>query len=414
MGKEPQKGQRQLHSIMRQNKLILILLLWPFLLPSQDALQVRLYSNQAVKRLMITTDSVNYAILALNEQLELIDTIHDIFPKDPSRTFIISTKGNGLGLKRGDEDYGSYAALRFVGLDTLQQFRILANRKERSYFGDILLKPKGGDIHIINEVDLELYVAGVVESEAGHVPQLEFFKAQAVLARTFALRNLKKHASEGYNLKDDVSSQVYLSRAHYTHKDLIEQAVKETRDSIVVGMDCRPILGVFHANSGGFTVNSEDVWYQAIDHLKSVEDSFSIGVGSYNWEKRIDADKFYSYFARMFGVKNDVKLLKALLNLNRDGRQSHFKYEGKTLKLTKVRAAFGLKSTYFTVEPAGAELSLKGHGFGHGVGLSQDGAIEMSRRGYSYKSILKHYYRNIDIDSIKSSRVSRSFESNDN
>ncbi len=395
---------------MRNRSLVFFFLLFSFYAFAEVDLKVRLYSDQEVQRLMLTTDSVDYLILALNEDLETIDTIHDIYVADPARTFVMSRKAGGVNLKWGDQDIGTYSALRFLGLDTLQQFRILANRKERSYYGNILIRPADKALYVINEVNLELYVAGVVESEAGHVPEFEFFKAQAVLARTFALRNLEKHSKDGYNLKDDVSSQVYHSRAHYTHKELIERAVEETRDSIVVGIDCRPILGVFHANSGGFTVASEDVWFQAIDHLRSVEDSFSLNVGSYNWEKRIEADRFYNYFARMFGVKNDLQLQKALLNLNRDQREAYFMFAGKSLKLTKVRSAFRLKSTYFTIEPEGKDLILKGHGFGHGVGMSQDGAIEMSKKGYSYKSILRHYYRNVEIESIQSSEESLDFE----
>ena len=396
---------------MQKLRIAVAFILGSFSVLANVELKVRLYSDQEVQRLMVTTDSVNYIIVALDDDLNIVDTIHDIYVKDPSRTFVMSRQSSSVNLKWGDQDLGSYHALRFIGLDSLQQFRILANRKERSYYGNIVVRPSDKALFVINEVELELYVAGVVESEAGHVPQLEFFKAQAVLARTFALRNLEKHSKDGYNLKDDVSSQVYHSRAHYTHKDLIEKAVKATRDTILVGLDCKPILGVFHANSGGFTVNSEDVWFQAIDHLRSVEDSFSVNVGSYRWEKEMEADNFYGYFARMFGVKNDIQLQKALLNLNRTERESHFKFRDKSLKLTKVRSALRLKSTYFQVEPAGDKVLLKGYGFGHGVGMSQDGAIQMSDKGYNYKSILKHYYRNAEVESISSSSKSLTFDS---
>lgn len=398
------------YSTMLRTSFLIVSIFLGIKLQAQELLKVRLYSNQEVKRALVTTDSVDFVLLALNKDQEVLDTIHDAYADDPARSFIISRKGSGLQLKKGDEDLGVYQALSFHGLDTLQRFRILANRKERAYYGDLIFKPENKGIYAINQVDLELYVAGVVESEAGHVPELEFFKAQAVLARTFAIRNINKHAKEGYNLKDDVSSQVYHSMAHYTHKDLIERAVAETRDSIVIRHDCRPILGVFHANSGGETVNSEDVWFQSIDQLRSIPDSFSVGVGSYNWEKKIKAEKFYSYFARMFGIKNDLELQKALLNLNREGREAYFKYKGKSLKLTKVRSDFRLRSTYFKVEPEGEEIVLKGFGFGHGVGMAQDGAIAMSGKGYSYKSILKHYYQDIEFDSLSGSRESLDFK----
>ncbi len=165
-------------------------------------------------------------------------------------------------------------------------------------------------------------------------------------------------------------------------------------------LDCDPVLSVFHANSGGFTVNSEDVWLKPVPQLRSRLDTFSIGVGSYTWEKRIDKDRFFNYFASMFGVKNDAELQKALLNFEQSDRQKYFSYKGKNLKLTKVRHDFRLRSTYFQVELDGTEVVLKGKGFGHGVGLSQDGAIEMSHRGFNYKSILHHYYSEIDLEAL--------------
>ena len=75
-----------------------------------------------------------------------------------------------------------------------------------------------------------------------------------------------------------------------------------------------------------------------------------------------------------------------------------------------MRSDFRLRSTYFKVEPEGEEIVLKGFGFGHGVGMAQDGAIAMSGKGYSYKSILKHYYQDIEFDSLSGSRESLDFK----
>tara|TARA_R110002050_G_scaffold18186_2_gene53246 strand:+ start:1047 stop:2162 length:1116 start_codon:yes stop_codon:yes gene_type:complete len=364
-------------------------------------LRVRLFSASDVRETIITTDSIDFCLLALDEQGKVIDTIYDVFADDSLRTFYLSNTPQGLSVKRGQRALGVFKTVLFKGLDSLQQFRIRANKKERAYYGDIEIVNQSNHLHLINRVNLELYVAGVVESEAGHVPESEFFKAQAVLARTFALKNLNKHTKEGYNLKDDVSSQVYHSRAHYTHKDLIEKAVALTRDTILVGDDCEPILSVFHANSGGFTVNSEDVWLRSIDYLKAAEDSFSIGVGSYSWTKEISKERYFNYFAKMMGVKNNLEFQKAVLNLHQEGRQSHFSYQGRSLKLTKVRNDFRLKSTYFRAEIKDDKVILNGFGFGHGVGLSQDGAIAMSKKGYSYKEILCFYFQSVDLESLQ-------------
>lgn len=380
--------------------IVFILLLSTTVIQALD-LRVRLYSASEVSETIITTDSIDFSLLALDEEGKIIDTIYDVFAADSLRTFYLSSTPQGLSVKRGNHSIGLYKKVLFKGLDSLQQFRIKANKRERAYYGDIEVELRSNHLYLINRVNLELYVAGVVESEAGHVPELEFFKAQAVLARTFALKNIRKHAKDGYNLKDDVSSQVYHSRAHYTHKDLIEKAVALTRDTILVSTDCEPILSVFHANSGGYTVNSEDVWLRAIDYLKSAEDSFSIGVGSYSWTKEISKERYFKYFASMMGLKNDLQFQKALLNLHQEGRESHFKYKGKSLKLTKVRHDFKLKSTYFKAEIKADKVILNGFGFGHGVGLSQDGAIAMSKGGFSFREILSFYFHSVELESLE-------------
>lgn len=386
---------------MRNRKYLLLALGLMTTLPSFGLdLKVRLFSDQKVKRFMVTPDSSDFLILALNAEGEALDTVFDIYQDNPKRSFVLNETKGRIELKAGDQSLGVYHGIYFQGLDSLHQFRISANKKNRSYFGGILVKPQNGEVYIINKVNIEHYVAGVVESEAGHVSELEFYKAQAILARTFALRNINKHQSQGYNLKDDVTSQVYFSKAHYTNKDLIIEAVAATKDTILVDDHCKPILSVFHANSGGQTVNSEDVWLKAVPQLRAREDSFSIGVGSYEWEKTIDADRFFNYFANMFGVKNDQELQKALLNFEQEERQKYFSYKGKRLKLTKVRQDFRLRSTYFKVDLDGENVILRGNGFGHGVGLSQDGAIEMSHRGISYQRILFHYYDDIELEAI--------------
>src|SRR5690606_2725872 len=141
---------------------------------------------------------------------------------------------------------------------------------ERMYEGVLEIRVHEGNLLLIGEVGLPSYIAGVVESEGGHSPQFEYFKAQAVIARTWLLRNWDKHIEKGYNVTDDVSSQAYYSMAYLQYSDLIRDAVKETGDSVLVDTSGKAILAVYHANSGGITSNSEDVWLEELDYLRSV------------------------------------------------------------------------------------------------------------------------------------------------
>lgn len=371
-------------------------------LSGQPEIDVRLYATTSTSQAIVTPDTGVYHLMALDAEGRFIDTIYDIFPQDPQRTFYLRVQQGKIRVKRGKEFLGLFPQVRFKGIHAEKEFRIEVQGKGRAYYGDLRFFSREEDLITVNQVALEKYVAGVVESEAGHVDQLEFYKAQAVLARTFALRNQHKHLKEGYNLKDDVSSQVYFSKAHFRNATLIDSAVAATRDTVIVLENCRPILSVFHANSGGYTVGAEDVWLNALPYLETRVDSFSCYGPSYRWEKRFPADKVYGYFARMLGVANDIHLKKALLNFNRSERLAHFSYAGKTLKMTRVRKDFGLKSTYFTIEPLeDGQLLLSGQGFGHGVGLSQDGAIEMAKRGYSYQQILHFYFSDIELESLQ-------------
>lgn len=364
-------------------------------------LKIRLFSTLNLTQTTVIPDSGDYFLIALDRDMRPIDTIIGLYEPAGNKVIHFLKSGGSIKTTHGDFGLGNYHGLYISSKDQRKEFRIQAAGKERVYRGDLRIRLYEGYLQIVNLVDIENYVAGVVESEGGHLNNPEYFKAQAVLARTFALKNLEKHQSEGYNLKDDVTSQVYFSRPRYQHAEEILKAVRATEDTIVVTDECEPILGVFHANSGGVCTNSEDVWLQPVEYLRSRLDSFSVGVGSYTWEREMEADEFYGYFARSLGVKDDAFLRKAVLNIKHSPRQAYFEYKGKKLKLTKVRHHFKLRSTFFEVyEHPDSKITLKGRGYGHGVGLSQDGAMEMARRGYTYREIIDFYYAGVELESI--------------
>ncbi len=381
-----------------------LLILFSFLgfIASAVEVKIKLFSTQSFTTVTVIPDTGAYYLIALDDRLRPIDTILDIFQEEKNRTLTIAKNGSDVRAIKSQKDLGDYDALLIRSKDPKKQFRVEAENRKRIYHGDLQLRVFGGSLQVVNIVDLEDYVGGVVESEGGHQLNPEYFKAQAVLARTFVLKNWNKHMDEGYNLKDDVTSQVYFSKARYQFSDAIREAVECTKDTVLVTYSCAPILGVFHANSGGCTVGAQDAWLESISYLQPRVDSFSLGVGSYSWEKKVSKAEFYQYLASSLGVPNDILLHKAILNFDQSqNRKAYFEFKGKKLKLTKIRFKFNLRSTYFRVEDAGNYLWLTGNGFGHGVGLSQDGAMEMDRRGYSYREILHFYYDNVELESIE-------------
>ncbi len=382
-------------------KILILSLFFAFTAQALDV-KIKLFSTQSFTSVSITPDTGSYYLIALDEKLRPIDTVLDIFQEEKSRQLSVVKYGRDVKATKGDLNLGNYHAVIIRSKNPKKEFRIEAEKKLRIYHGDLQIRVYDGFLQVVNIVDLEDYVGGVVESEGGHELNPEYFKAQAVLARTFVLKNWNKHMNEGYNLKDDVTSQVYFSKARYQYSAAIKDAVECTRDTVLVTYTCEPILGVFHANSGGCTVGAEDAWLNSISYLKPKIDSFSLNVGSYRWEKKVAKKEFYQYIASSLGVANDIHLHKALLNFDqRNSRQAYFTYKGRKLKLTKIRFKFNLRSTYFKVTDAGNYVLITGNGFGHGVGMSQDGAMEMDRRGYTYRQILQFYFDNVELESIE-------------
>ena len=147
----------------------------------------------------------------------------------------------------------------------------------------------------------------------------------------------------------------------------------------------------FHSNSGGQTANSEDVWRTAVPYLRSVQDTFSYHMRQSEWVKVIDESKWLNYFANKhkLDTSND-SVRNELLTFS----QSQRKVRLCGVPLTRIRTDFQLKSTFFSVlyDSAAHRVTLSGHGFGHGVGLSQEGTIRMVGLGIPYDSIIQHYY----------------------
>lgn len=368
-------------------------------------IKVRIFSTDNFSECLFRVKNGFYHLVALDQNQEIIDTIYSVDSMSPYKLFTIQKNGPFINVKIGKKSLGNFYVLAFLSEDTSANFLIHVNKKERWYDGSLILWSQNQNLIAVNHVNLEQYVAGVVESEGGNFLELEYFKAQAVLARTFAIRNLNKHIKEGYNLKDDISSQVYHSRAYYRNADLIRLAVTETKDTIVVDAESgKPIFAAFHANSGGFTVCAEDAWHRKLENLKAKPDPYSVGMGSYEWTKRLPKKDVQEYIARKFQIKITPELVSAVDSFRQPTRLNHFYFNGKSFPLRDFRFHFHLRSTFFDIESDGDFYILKGKGNGHGVGMSQEGAINMASQGYNYQKIIYFYYENVKFESLSSFR----------
>ncbi len=139
--------------------------------------------------------------------------------------------------------------------------------KRKWYRGDLLILKKGNSITVINDIPLEDYLKGVVPSEMPAKWNIEAHKAQAIAARSYAIANLGKRSSKGYDLKDTPEDQAYGGASSETVQT--NAAVNQT-SGIVITYDKRVIPAYYCASAGGKTLGSGQVWVQDLPYLKSV------------------------------------------------------------------------------------------------------------------------------------------------
>ena len=352
-----------------------------------DRVKVRLFSNNSIDQIAISFDLGTYNIYA--DDTILIEPEIGV-----GKSIELTPAGQKVHITIDGYNYGNHNTIHFTANDTACILCLNPrNIKHRTYEGDLHVKVnKGGKLLLINDVDFETYIAGVVQSEIyGDDPDI--FRVQAIISRTWAMKNINKHKSEGYNFCDQVHCQAYLNRC--VRPDIMLGTMLSSGMTIVDD-EGNLIDAPFHSNSGGQTANSEDVWRSALPYLRSVPDTFSYHMRQSEWVKVVDKDKWLNYFANRHKVDiHNDSLRNELLTFSQSERKSRI----CGVPLTRVRSDFQLKSTFFSViyDTVSNRLTLSGHGFGHGVGLSQEGTIRMVNLGIGYDSIIHHYYTGTHI-----------------
>ncbi|HDQ25537.1 MAG TPA: SpoIID/LytB domain-containing protein [bacterium] len=270
----------------------------------------------------------------------------------------------------------------------------------RKYRGGFLAVNTGSVVLLINKVPLRCYLYGVLPSEVPPGWHREFLKAQAVAARTFALYNRLKGKTPEYDLDSTVMSQVYKG---YTIEDpRTNEAVDATEGEILTYKN-EPIQAFFHANSGGRTATSEEVWGGKLDYLKSVPDEHGSSGRHYRWFAEVKRTVIKEAMEKA-GIRPGEIYDINVIDKTGSNRVNTLRVYGSggsfTVRAKDLRMNVGpdiIRSTNFTASQKGDSILFEGYGWGHGVGLSQDGGNGMAQRGMDYKSILRHFYRGAEI-----------------
>ncbi len=309
--------------------------------------------------------------------------------------------GKQIQVKSVNGVIGKFSKIDIQGTASFNTMRFKSDSpklKAREYEDDFSIQLEKGKIQIVNTVNLENYIAGVVESEGGTKAEKEYYKTQSILCRTYALENFDKHKEEGFNLCDDVHCQAYKSRAKKS--DLIVEATSLTKGLVIVDTSLSLITAAFYSNSGGRTSASEMIWSQPRSYLRSIVDTFSVGERNFKWVKSISFKQWVNFLKKnKFRLPSNITGYEFVFKDFQ--RKKYYKFKNDSVPYTEIRKAFGLRSSYFTISFENQQIIFNGRGYGHGVGLSQEGAMVMAKKGYNYKDIIKFYYRNVFIVSLR-------------
>jgi stage II sporulation protein D len=266
----------------------------------------------------------------------------------------------------------------------------------KTYRGAVELRKKqNGRILVINDLDIEDYLKGVIASEVPQNWEFEALKAQAVAARTYALYQKRSAGNRFYHVLATVSSQVYNGSSG--ERSNAVRAVLETR-GIVLVYQGKVIPAFFHANCGGHTEDAAELWGIDAPYLKGVDCECQDIVVNGLWEKRVGLPRITGVMRQLGFRLNEISGM-SIGAITPAGRVKEVVVwsEGMTSTVPSetLRAALGnteIPSVFFELELSDGEAVFSGRGSGHGVGLCQWGAKEMAQRGFDYRAILFHYY----------------------
>ena len=172
----------------------------------------------------------------------------------------------------------------------------------------------------------------------------------------------------------------------------IYEAVLKTRNELLVNDSGEPVVTAYHANCGGITGSSAIEWNRELPYLVPVKDPFCDRSAHRNWSKEMTENEWMTYLNKKVpggcdGVFSDKDT----------GRRKYLDRVSKKIPMKNVREDLGLKSSFFWLEEGNGSVIIHGHGYGHGLGPCQEGAMEMARVGYSYVDILMFYFRNLKL-----------------
>lgn len=353
-------------------------------------LGISLFNELSLNTVLITPTEGSYKIITSKGDIRLV----------ADQIIYLSRVGDSILVRDANSNLGTWARVSIVGQtneDIIRVKPILPSFPARKYNDNLSFYVEFNRLMAINLIDREKYISCVVEAESGPNREEEFYKAQSLIARTFAMGHLEKHKGEGFNLCDGTHCQAYKGVIGFDKS--IYEATLATEGEVLIDTSMQYITAAFHSNCGGFTANSQDVWLSSKPYLVSVEDKHCTSSRNANWEVTIPLKK-WKKFLQTKGVDTTQIVDVKKYNFKPIGRPLFYPIQNIKIPLIQFRSHFGLRSAFFSVLVHKQEVRIIGRGYGHGVGLCQEGAMQMATRGWKYDKIINHYYKGVKIVNI--------------
>jgi stage II sporulation protein D len=362
--------------------------------------RVRIFANKSTSSAVFTVASGEYQL--------------DIYGENP----MTLTAGEPVILERYDGRIAvkTRNSMSFI-CDSLilrgsagnDKFSLRINGKtpvRQMYSGDLQCIPDLGKLVFINTCNIEQYIAGVIKAEGGDGKYIEYLKTQALLARTYMYKYYDRHVLDRYNLCDNTHCQAFNG---ITTDTMILRAAFDTKGLVVKYKDGTLINAAFHSNCGGETCSSEDVWLSGYPYLKKVTDPYCAGSRNARWTKTMKLDEWKAYLrAAGYASKSSDP---SVFNFSQITRVADYRVGSFSLPFRQIRDDLKLKSAFFSVMINGDTVILKGRGYGHGVGLCQEGAMVMASRGFKFSDIINFYFSDVNITNVKNELTAKDAKS---
>ncbi len=358
--------------------------------------------NDPLIRVAVAKD-IDSVTIKVNGAYEISNpATHQIFEKDLSFGPTVIRQGP-QGLKLGDRQL----VVNWIRFYSNRDVAVIVGTKERRYRGavDVLLMPNA-KLLVINQLEVENYIKGVLLHEVSNRWPLEALKVQAVAARSYAFVQITANVKKDFDVTNDIYSQVYGGRTSERYRTNL--AVDQTKGEILT-FGGKVLPAYFHATCGGHTENAVELWpKQALGPLSGVHCTYCRQSPHYFWKRNVRLKEIQEKLNAKgypIGLIDDIAIAKRnesdriLTLVITDKNAKQITISGKDFR--EILGPNLIRSNNYYIVMQGYYCDFFGKGWGHGVGMCQWGAQGMSALGLTYDKILQFYYPGAVLTVVK-------------